>query len=112
MKEKILTLIFPDGDIPAEQEKVIDTLIDIQKTRLSAWLPDSIMEVPSQLGHIIVETVIARYNRIGSEGMAKETVEGHTMEFARSEISDFSEDIDRYLASLNDRGAKERLEFL
>lgn len=103
-----MTLIFPDGDYSEKQDELIDTLIEIQKTKLSAWLPN-IAGVPPQLEYIIVETVIARYNRIGSEGMKKETVEGHSMEFYSLDISDFADDIYKYLDSLEEDAVNEKV---
>ena len=108
MKEQIMILIFPDGEFSTKQENLIDTLIEIQKTKLSAWLPN-VVGVPSELEYIIVETVIARYNRIGSEGMKKETVEGHAMEFYNLDISDFADDIQKYLDSLKEDATNKKV---
>lgn len=101
MKETILKLIFPDNEYTESQESLIDTLLEIQSMKLLSWLPKDTEAVPTVLEHVVVETTIARYNRIGSEGMAKEVVEGHTMEFKSVDIGDFSEDIQRYLDSLD-----------
>ena len=38
-------------------------------------------EIPLELEYIVEEATIRRFNRIGSEGMSSESVEGHTVSF-------------------------------
>lgn len=38
-------------------------------------------DVPAPLNYIIVEISVRRYNRIGTEGMKSESVEGHKIDF-------------------------------
>lgn len=109
VKDKILTLIFPDGKVSKAQEKLIDTIFDIQKRRLMSYLPEEMKEVPEALEHIVIETVITRYNRIGSEGMSKETVEGHSMEFSSGDISSYQDEIQAFLEGLEDAEPPEKL---
>ncbi len=57
-------------------------------------------EVPPCLEYIVVESVISRYNYLGSEGMSSESVEGHSMTFEGSYLDKFDEDI-RQWAEIN-----------
>ena len=38
-------------------------------------------EIPAELEYIVDEATIRRFNRIGSEGMKSESVEGHSITF-------------------------------
>ena len=38
-------------------------------------------EIPVELEYIVEEATIKRFNRIGSEGMSSESVEGHSVTF-------------------------------
>lgn len=49
----------------------------------------SIADAAKQFEWILDEIVIRRYNRIGSEGLSAETVDGHSVTFA--EADDFAE---------------------
>ena len=42
-------------------------------------------EVPAELEYIVDEATIRRFNRIGSEGMKSESVEGHSVTFDDSD---------------------------
>ena len=60
------------------QDDVLDIFIDNVTSHLRVKLGK---EVPSELNFIIEEIVIRRYNRIGTEGMKSESVEGHRIDF-------------------------------
>lgn len=75
MKLKIKTLLNIQDDA---QDAVLDILIDNVTSHLKALLGK---EIPAGLEFIIVEIVIRRFNRIGSEGMKSESVEGHNITF-------------------------------
>lgn len=66
--------------------------------RLNRALPD-LKEVPLELEYIVTECTIARYNRIGSEGMSQESMDGHTATYQSVELSDYEEDILDYIHS-------------
>lgn len=75
MLEKIKTLLNIQDNA---QDAVLDILIDNVTSHLTALLGK---EVPQELNFIIVEITIRRFNRIGSEGMKSESVEGHSISF-------------------------------
>ena len=53
-------------------------------------------EVPLELEYIVDEATIRRFNRIGSEGMKSESVEGHSVTY------DVSDVLDPYESAIND----------
>lgn len=75
MLEKVKTLLNIQD---SEQDAVLDILIDNVTSHLKILLGK---EVPTELQFVIVEITIRRYNRIGSEGMKSESVEGHRIDF-------------------------------
>src|SRR5690625_6378450 len=71
-KKKIVSI---EDDI---QDDVLDILIDNVESLLRALL---VKDVPSHLEFIVIEITARRFNRLGSEGMQSESVEGHSVTF-------------------------------
>ena len=104
MIERIRTVL---GIKDTLQDDVLDIFIDNVTKHLLGKLRKvnkEIEEVPSELDYIIEEIVIRRYNRIGTEGMKSESVEGHRVDFYELEkdftpyediIDDYKDDDDR-----------------
>lgn len=55
--------------------------------------------VPDELAFIIPELVVARYNRIGSEGLSQHSVEGETSTYLSDDFSAYDSAIARYVES-------------
>ena len=53
-------------------------------------------EIPLELEYIVEEATIRRFNRIGSEGMKSESVEGHSVTYDMSDV------LDPYESAIND----------
>ena len=75
MIERIKTVL---GIKDTLQDEVLDIFIDNVTRHLSALLGK---EVPAHLHFIVEEIVVRRFNRIGSESMKTESVEGHSITF-------------------------------
>jgi len=60
------------------QDDVLDILIENVTNHLKTLLGK---DVPEHLKFIVEEIVIRRFNRIGTEGMRSESVEGHRVDF-------------------------------
>lgn len=69
------------------------------------------IEPPESLDYIVREVSIIRFNKIGSEGMKSQTVEGESMTFSDSDFDGYMDDIQAFLATQND-SAKGRVRFL
>ena len=75
----------------------VEALIDLVKPQLLnklKYYKKDISEIPAGLQYIVVETVIARFNYLGSEGMKAEAVEGHSMTFDENYLNRFDDDIE------------------
>jgi len=75
MIERIKTVLDIEDTL---QDDVLDIFIDNVTSHLRIKLEK---DVPPELNFIIEEIVIRRYNRIGTEGMKSESVEGHGIDF-------------------------------
>jgi hypothetical protein len=60
------------------QDDSLTIIIENVTSHLKALLDK---EVPTELNFIVEEITIRRYNRIGTEGMKSESVEGHNITF-------------------------------
>ena len=75
MKERIKTVLDIED---SRQDDVLDILISNVSSHLKAKLGK---EIPKSLEFIVEEITIRRFNRIGTEGMQSESVEGHSITF-------------------------------
>lgn len=77
-KAKVLIFI---GTEPSDEDlEVLKTVHDLIKGQVDTRVQESLPygpALPDRLAYLMVEAVIERYNRIGSEGLSKESVEGH-----------------------------------
>lgn len=78
------------------QDELITDIINVTERRLLARL-GGLKEIPIELEFIVVEVSVKRFNRIGSEGLAKKTVEGLTKEFSADDFEEYEADIAEYL---------------
>lgn len=102
-KNKVLKLL---GDnVNKEQVETVIELVESKLLlRLAQLVPGTIV-IPDSLKFIVVELAIVRFNRIGSEGMSVETVEGHSATYENL-LSSYEDDI---LAWAEEQGySKER----
>ena len=67
-------------------------------------------EVPLELEYIVDEATIRRFNRIGSEGMKSESVEGHSVTFDDNDdpLAPYEAKIEDYLDGLKSDDEDER----
>ena len=84
----------------------VDTIYFMTEKRLLGRLKGaipSVVTIPESLEHIVDEVTIIRFNRIGSEGMATESEEGHSATYIEDDFKPFKSDIDSYIASLDEK---------
>ena len=78
----------------------IATIYNMYEKRLFNRLEQSLLEVveiPAELEYILTECTIARFNRIGSEGMESESMDGHTAKYVDKDLSDYEHAIQDYI---------------
>ena len=87
---------------------VIEDCVDVATSRLLVRIGAEV--VPEQLGYIVREVAVRRYNRIGSEGVASHTVEGESMSWNEDDFEPFEADINAYLAA--NHAGRPKIQFL
>lgn len=75
MLERIKTLLGIEDSL---QDAVLSIIIDNVSSHLRALLGK---EIPEELNYIVEEITVRRFNRLGTEGMKSEAVEGHSVTF-------------------------------
>lgn len=82
-------------DIPETEKdlnKKLELIIKNAGWQVLSYLPAGITEVPEELGYIVTEMAVARFNRIGNEGMSSYSQEGESMTYG--------DDISPYLSAI------------
>lgn len=74
-----------------DEDDKLNIIITLTESRLKTLLGAS--EVPSTLEYIVTEVAIARFNRIGSEGLSGHTVEGEALTFRDNDFEAYADDI-------------------
>lgn len=92
-REQIERLIFIDTEATSKQKELLDIIVNLTEKKLQG----KISPIPQELEYIIVEVSIKRYNRIGSEGMRSESVEGHSIIFNSNDFAEYEDAINDYL---------------
>lgn len=78
------------GDIEGK-DALLETIVTLTENRLKLLL--GVDEVPFELEYIVVNIVVSRFNRIGSEGVSSHSVGGESMSFNENDFSEFENDI-------------------
>jgi hypothetical protein len=82
-----------------EKDTDADNLITLIVTKTTQRLKNKLHvdNVPAELDYIVFEVAVMRYNRIGSEGMTAQTIEGKSETFQESDFDEFKDDIQTWL---------------
>lgn len=99
MLDKILILLGLDSPTQAMTDRV-ETIMELTEQRLAFMLGQSI--IPEELSYIVVEVVIARFNRIGSEGLSSHTVQGESLSWTDDDFKPYMDDIQGWLNAQDD----------
>ena len=62
-----------------DNDELIYEIVEITKEKILNYINEK--ELPSELEFILIELSIERYNRIGSEGIASESVDGKNISY-------------------------------
>ena len=87
------------------QDNLLNALEKGAEQMVLSWIKSrggSLEEVPSELGWVMTELVVARFRRLGSEGMTKKSIQGLDMTFAGDDLVPY----ESYLEPYTDIGKK------
>ena len=79
------------------KDEVLDEIIELCKAPLLSYIGES--SVPSQLDWLLIEMCVIRYNRLNSEGLNSESIEGGSVSFITDIFSIYKEHLDIYIAN-------------
>jgi len=85
--------------VDADRDDLLNDLLEDAKTRLTILIRES--GIPDELEYIVINVAVARFNRIGSEGVAHHNVEGELSIYSKNDFEPFMEEIEAYLALKN-----------
>ena len=62
-----------------DNDELIYEIVEITKEKILNYINEK--ELPKELEFILIELAVERYNRIGSEGIASESVDGKSVSY-------------------------------
>ena len=78
-----------------EQDELLTEIIQVVEEKILLYL--GLNEVPKPLGWIVVELSVARFNRIGSEGLTTESVDGKQNSYVEDELAQYKHYLNEYM---------------
>lgn len=93
-----LMLGIPENE--KDLDKKLELIIKNTTSRLKLLLGG--IEPPEELGYIVFEVSVKRFNRTGSEGMTSHTVEGESTNYADDDFAEYADDIQAFLDTQKD----------
>ena len=78
-------------------DQKLNILLSKARQRLKILLGGQ--DPPEELGYIIIDVAVIRYNRIGSEGFSSHSVEGENISFTDDDFAGYRLDIQTWLNS-------------
>ena len=76
----------------SDNDELVFEIIELTKSKILNYINKA--ELPNELEFILIELAIQRYNRIGSEGIASENVDGKSVSY--------DDDFEKYKTYLDD----------
>lgn len=92
------------------RDERLNWIINSTRSRLRLLLGD--VEPPESMTYIITEVSVIRFNRIGSEGMSSQSVDGETMTFSDSDFDGYKDEIQAFLDKESSLARKGGFRFL
>lgn len=84
------------------EDKKLEIMISNVTNRLRNYVDKvTYPEIPTDLNYIIVEIVVKRYNRIGSEGMQSESVDGRSATYQLNDFDEYLDVLSKYNSNEN-----------
>ena len=104
---KLLLGIEPEDK---SQDKQLQWILTSTRARLGFLLGG--LDPPPEMEHIVTEVSVIRFNRIGSEGMTINNVEGEDQHFCSNDFSGFMDEINAWLDARNPNSRRGGFRFL
>ena len=82
-----------------DQDELLIEILTLAIEKLTTYLGET--SVPTQFEWIVIELAVQRYNRIGSEGMVSESIDGGSNTYYDDDLSPFYKFLDDYKDAKN-----------
>lgn len=92
---KNVKLLLGIKESETESDELLNLIIETVESQLKIILDEE--DVPEELQFIIQEVSVVRFNRIGSEGMDSEAVEGHSVSYAKDDYLPYAQILSKYI---------------
>ena len=79
------------------QDDLLEVIKELTEAHFKAYTNQ--LSVPTQIEFIIVEVMVKRFNKLGSEGMSSHVVEGLSMSFGLDDFAGYDKVIHRQFAN-------------
>ena len=103
---EILTRVKTILDVEGK-DALLQVLIQNQLEAIKLLIKEDV--VPDSLAYIAVETTIARYNRLGSEGLKSEGIDVISQSFTENLLEPYQTQISGYLSAKNKTTSRLRM---
>ena len=81
-----------------DNEELLNEIVELTKSKILNYINKS--ELPLELEFVLIELSIQRYNRIGSEGIASESVDGKSVSY-EDDFEAYKHYLDEYMTRNN-----------
>ena len=81
-----------------DNSNLVNEIIELTKEKILNYINED--ELPRELEFVLVELSIQRYNRIGSEGIASESVDGKSVSY-EDDFENYKQDLKNYMNKKN-----------
>ena len=82
----------------SENDDLVSEIIELTKEKILNYINKT--ELPNELEFVLIELSIQRYNRIGSEGIASESVDGKSVSY-EDDFETYKHYLDEYMTRNN-----------
>ena len=82
-----------------DQDELLTEILTLAIEKLTTYLGET--SLPTQFEWIVIELAVQRYNRIGSEGMVSESIDGGSNTYYDDDLSPFYKFLDDYKDAKN-----------
>ncbi len=92
-----------------EQDDVILALEEMTRNQLSMMVDET--SVPPPLEAVVLPVTLARFNRLGNEGMQSYSQEGESITYPASDFDEYTNVIERYNSEKNSEKKRGKIVF-
>ena len=81
-----------------DNDEQLNEILDINKSKILNYINEA--ELPLELEFVLIELSIQRYNKIGSEGVSSESIDGRTTSY-EDDFESYKQYLDDYMSRNN-----------